>query len=116
MPKRPRTIDVVSEEVYRKLQIAASNNDQSLRQFVNNILTNNTEAQRIFENLFPGIEIISSSDKAIFINDTNLNKVFTITTADGSLSCNECSSNKMCKHIAFTLTQPNLLLRLKETR
>ena len=112
--KRPRTIDVVSREVYDTLQQAANEHNQSLRFFVNKILENNMEGERILKKYFPNLEIISHNKDAIFVNDKDLNKVFTINVVDGGLSCNTCDSSEMCKHIAFTLSKPHILNELEE--
>lgn len=113
--ERPPTIDVVSREVYEKLRVAANQKNQSLRTFVNEILTNSTETEPILKKIFHTLEIVSSSNNAIFVNDSALNQVFTINARKEGLTCNTCNHNEMCNHIAFTLTRPDLLLKLKES-
>ena len=111
-PRSP-TIDIVSVETYEKLKLAANKRNQSLRTFVNEILTNSAEVEPILREIFPKLEILSSDKNAIYVNDVALNKVFTINGINGRLSCNSCNTNQMCKHIAFTLTKPELLRKLE---
>ena len=113
MEKPSGSVDIISPEVHEALKERAKKKDISVRQYVNELLSNINEANKTFQKMFPHLEIVKIKENASFVDDTKKDDVAKVSMHDGKLSCSICEENLVCDHITLTLANKKFWAMVK---
>ena len=98
---RPKTVDVIDEQIYEKLQLKASRKGMPLRQYANYIFEWKVKRDNLMKKLYPDITKLTSENGMVVYEDTKTNQVVRVSVKNHKLFCSLCKTNA-CKHIEVT--------------
>ncbi len=105
--KKMHSVDIVSDDVYNVLSVAAKNQGKSIRSFTNNLLSDVVKSREFFQNKFQHLKKISQDNgRAHIVDEMRNGNVATVTVNNGRLECSICEEDLICDHITYTMVDP----------
>ncbi len=111
------TIDIVSSEVYDILKVAASNENKSLRSFVNDLLSDSAKSREFFNSKFDYLtKLKSDNPNKVKIADDKKKSIAEVSMIDGKLQCSVCEKNLVCDHVTYSMVNPDFWKMLQDDK